>query len=360
MLGYLFEGLTETSWLTDEVEPALAESWGRSADGLTWTFRLRTDIKWHDGQPFTAHDVDFTFNRIIYNHDIPASSRPSFHFRVFDEETGRWEESPMTVTALDNYTVECVLRRRSPRSSGRWAPPYIRSTSSEQHVTTALRLHVGYRHEPGGGDRHGPLHHRKLCAGRAVVMRRNPSYWLKDDAGNRLPYLDRVVHVIVPDLEEELARFRARESDYHGVLGEELAELEPLQKEGNFTIYRRGPAFGTTFLGFNMNPGKNPDTGEPYLAPEKLKWFQNKQVPAGRRARHRQGDDHRRRAARRRLPAVVVHQPGRGRLPQTRTSESTTTTWTGRTISWTASAGSTRTGTGYGKTARATRSSSRV
>ena len=41
VLGYLFEGLTETSWLTDRVEPALAESWERSDDGLTWTFQLR-------------------------------------------------------------------------------------------------------------------------------------------------------------------------------------------------------------------------------------------------------------------------------------------------------------------------------
>ena len=73
-MGYLFEGLTETSWLTDEVEPALAESWERSEDGLTWTFYLRKDVRWHDGYPFTAHDVDFTFNRIIYNHDIPAST----------------------------------------------------------------------------------------------------------------------------------------------------------------------------------------------------------------------------------------------------------------------------------------------
>ena len=63
----------------------------------------------------------------------------------------------------------------------------------------------------------------------------------------------------------------------HGVLGEEFADLEPLQAEGNFTIHKRGPAFGTTFLGFNMNPGANPETGDPYLAPEKLNWFQNVQ-----------------------------------------------------------------------------------
>ena len=45
VLDYLFEGLTETSWLTDEVEPALAESWEHSDDGLTWTFNLRRDVK---------------------------------------------------------------------------------------------------------------------------------------------------------------------------------------------------------------------------------------------------------------------------------------------------------------------------
>ena len=109
VLGYLFEGLTETSWLTDQVEPALAESWERSDDGLTWTFNLRRDVTWHDGEPFTARDVDFTFNRIIYNHDIAASSRAAFHFRYLDEASGQWEESPMTVTAVDDYTVQCAL-----------------------------------------------------------------------------------------------------------------------------------------------------------------------------------------------------------------------------------------------------------
>ena len=92
VLGYLFEGLTETSWLTNEVEPALAESW--EADGLTWTFHLRRDVNWHDGEPFTAHDVAFTFNRIIYNPEINASARATFTFRFLDEETGAWRGRP--------------------------------------------------------------------------------------------------------------------------------------------------------------------------------------------------------------------------------------------------------------------------
>ena len=278
VLGYLFDGLTEISWLTDQVEPSLAESWERSDDGLTWTFNLRRDVTWHDGQPFTAHDVDFTFNRIIYNDDIPASSRSSFNFRFLDEESGMWQEAPMTVRALDDYTVQCVLP--VPFAT------FLRSMGTAIYPKHILERHVDdgtftttwdINTDPSDIIGTGPFFIESYVPGESVVMGRNPSYWLKDDAGNSLPYLDRIVHDIVPDLEAELAKFLAGESDTHGVLGEELSELEPLQEEGNFTIYRRGPAFGTNFIGFNMNPGMNPDTGEPYLAPEKLRWFTNTQ-----------------------------------------------------------------------------------
>ena len=278
ILSYLFDGLTEISWLTDEVEPSLAESWERSDDGLTWTFHLRQDVTWHDGQGFTAHDVDFTFNRILYNDDIAASSRPSFHFRVFDEETGTWQESPMTVTALDDYTVQCVL----PLPFA----PFLRSMGTAIYPKHILEQHVDdgtfdsvwdIDTDPAEIIGTGPFTIDNYVPGGELTLRRNSTYWLKDAAGNSLPYLEALRYTIVEDLEAELAKFQAGESDVHGVLGEEFADLEPLQDEGNFTIHKRGPAFGTTFLGFNMNPGANPETGDPYLAPEKLNWFQNVQ-----------------------------------------------------------------------------------
>ena len=163
VLGYLFEGLTETSWLTDEVEPALAESWEHSDDGLTWTFHLRKDVTWHDGQPFTAHDVDFTFNRITYNDDIPASARSSFNFRFLDEATGQWKEAQMTVTALDDYTIQCVL----PVPFA----PFLRSMGTAIYPEACPRavrrrrylcFGLGHRHRPGRDHRHRPLHDRAL------------------------------------------------------------------------------------------------------------------------------------------------------------------------------------------------------
>ncbi|MCY3951974.1 MAG: ABC transporter substrate-binding protein [bacterium] len=274
VLGYLFEGLTETSWLTDEVEPALAESWERSEDGLTWTFHLRRDVTWHDGEPFTALDVDFTFNRIIYNDDIRASARSTFEFRHLDED-GSWQTDRMTVTALDDHTVQITL----PVPFA----PFLRSLGTSIYPEHLLAPHVedgsfastwGIDTDPTEIIGTGPFTIASYEPGERLVLQRNPNYWMTDADGNRLPYLDEIIHVIVEDLEAELAAFGDGGSDLHGVLGAEYADLAPLQEEHGFTIHRRGPAFGTTFLAFNMNPGSGAD-GEPYLDPVKREWFSN-------------------------------------------------------------------------------------
>ena len=274
-LSYLFEGLTETSWLTDEVEPLLAESWERSDDGLTWTFRLRQDVQWHDGTPFTAADVDFTFNRIIYNDDIPTTTRSSFIFRFLDDD-GEWQEERMTVTAVDDYTVQCVL----PASFA----PFLRSMGTAIYPRHILEPVVDsgefesfwdINTDPAEVIGTGPFTITDYVPEERLTLQRNPNYWLEDADGNPLPYLDEVVYHIVPDLAAELAAFQSGETDYHGVLGEEYEALKSMEESGNFTIHRRGPAFGTTFLTFNQNPGMNSETGSPLVSPEKLAWFQN-------------------------------------------------------------------------------------
>ncbi len=275
VLGYLFEGLTQTSWLNDEIEPLLARSWERSDDGLRWVFHLRDDVQWHDGTPFTAHDVEFTFNRVIYNDDFQAASRASFEFRFLNDETGQWEQSQMTVTALDDHTVEIVL----PQPFA----PFLRSMGTAIYPKHILEepIEAGTFTEFWGIDSDpteiigtGPFIIGEYTPGERFVFERNPDYWLMDDAGGRLPYLDRVVRLTVEDLEDELALFRDGTTDFHGVLGEEFALLDPVADAENFTLHRRGPGFGTNFLAFNQNPGTN-DAGEPYVDPVQLHWFQN-------------------------------------------------------------------------------------
>src|SRR5580658_2865690 len=58
------EGLLQMNNYTLKLEPCLAESWEISPDQLTYTFHLRHGVKWHDGQPFTAEDVKYTYDKI--------------------------------------------------------------------------------------------------------------------------------------------------------------------------------------------------------------------------------------------------------------------------------------------------------
>ena len=275
VLGYLFEGLTESSWLDNRVEPALAESWSTSDDGMTWTFKIREGVSWHDGEPFTAGDVEFTFNRIIYNDEIPASSRATFDFRVLDDD-GQWQFEQMTVTALDDYTVEFAL----PVPFA----PFLRSMGTsiypqhilEQYVDDGSFIDVwDIDSDPTQVIGTGPFTIESYEPGESLVLARNPDYWLTDGEGNNLPYLDSIVFSFVETLEDELVAFLAGESDTHGVLGSEFADLVPREQEDNFTVHRRGPGFGTTFLAFNVNPGEDPDTGEPFVASPKIDWFSN-------------------------------------------------------------------------------------
>jgi peptide/nickel transport system substrate-binding protein len=65
--GTIYEGLAHLN--SDyEPEPWLAESWDIAPDGLTYTFHLRRDVKWHDGQPFTSDDVRFTIEKLMPLH----------------------------------------------------------------------------------------------------------------------------------------------------------------------------------------------------------------------------------------------------------------------------------------------------
>ena len=56
------QGLAQVKWTADGVQPLLAESWDVEKDGKAFVFHLREGVKWHDGKPFTADDVVFSFN----------------------------------------------------------------------------------------------------------------------------------------------------------------------------------------------------------------------------------------------------------------------------------------------------------
>ena len=274
ILGYLFEGLTESSWLTAKVEPNLAERWESSDDGLVWTFHLRKDVTWSDGAPFSADDVLFTFRKIIYNEEIPASARPSLTIRYLDEDTQQWRKGQIEVSKLDGNTVQFTL----PVPFA----PFLRTMATAIYPRHILERHVDDKSftstwdvgtEPGDIVGTGPFTIKRYEAGERIVLERNPRYWKKDSAGNPLPYLQRVVYQIVPNLATALLKFQAGETDVLAVQGEHYPILKPQEAAKEFTLHRRGPNFGTTFVAFNMNRGKDARSDAPFVDPVRLRWF---------------------------------------------------------------------------------------
>ena len=264
--GYIFEGLTRTHPVTLEVLPNLAEEW-KTSDGKEWIFYLRKDVFWSDGEKFTAKDVVFTFNDLIYNPDIPTSGKDIFTI----------EGEEISVEEIDDYTVRFAL----PFTFA----PFLRALSHEilpAHKYNGLvkkgefSFSLGLDSEPEDIVGSGPFRLKKYFPGEKVVLEKNPFYWKKNVCGRRLPYLKEIIFIIVPNPDTALLKFLEKEVDYYSVRPGDLSILGPNQEKDNFTIYNAGPSLGSNFITFNQNAGFNSHTGKPFLKPYKLKWFKNK------------------------------------------------------------------------------------
>lgn len=255
-IGYLFEGLTETDGVTTEVIPSLAKSWEFSEDGLVWTFHLRDDVTWFDGEPFTADDVIFTYNDLIFNESIPSSSRDIF---TIDGQRPRIEK-------VDDYTVVFTLPKPFVpllRYLGQAILPehVLRPAVEEERFNSTW----GVDTDPSKLIGTGPFKMIEFRQDERLVYERNPNYWKKDKEGNRLPYLERIVIQIVENQDVELVNFESGELDIIGVRSKDYTHLKRKEKEGNFTLYNCGPAFGTNFICFNQNPYR--------VKAPKIDWF---------------------------------------------------------------------------------------
>lgn len=99
----MFDTLIDLNLETYELVPGLAREWTVSEDGTVITLQLRDGVTWHDGVPFTAEDVIFTFEQIVTNPEARAGDAASFRFTVAGESR------PVTFAAPDAGTVVITL-----------------------------------------------------------------------------------------------------------------------------------------------------------------------------------------------------------------------------------------------------------
>jgi peptide/nickel transport system substrate-binding protein len=134
----------------------LAQSW-RVVDDLTWEFKLRPNVKFHDGSPFTADDVIFTMNRIP---NVPKSPAP---FTAYVR--GK------TVEKVDDLTIRIKTARPEPLMLNHLAQFGIMSAKASANATTE-DINAGK-----GAAGTGPFQFGEFVPGDRFVMKRNEAYW---------------------------------------------------------------------------------------------------------------------------------------------------------------------------------------
>jgi len=191
--------------MLDELKPTTikadaAESWSASADGLTYTVKLRKDVFFHDGAQMTVKDVIFSYKRIIGEINTGYVSHIRGNFSPYID----------VMEAPDDHTL--VVRLKAP------AAAFVYSLANLFAVIQQEKLGSDYMklaaNTPIGT---GPYRFVERRPGLSITLRKNDRYFKKDAQGQALPYLDGLEYQIVPDSTTALAAFRTArflEADY--------------------------------------------------------------------------------------------------------------------------------------------------
>lgn len=267
MSGIMYDGLLSSDPMTGQPTPKLAKSFSISSDGTTYTIKLRHGIKWSDGKPITADDVVFTWNDIIFTGLGDTSTRDSI---VIDNKLP-------TVRKIDNYTVEFI----TPKPFA----PFVRMLSTPiapKHIfmpavkkgNTYFDSFLSTNTKPKDFVVSGAFKLKEYVPAQRVVFERNPNYYEINTKQQKLPYLDKLVYLIVGDLNNEVLKFEAKELDVISLQGSKVARYKSLEPHSDFKLYNLGPDTGTMYLSMNLNNRKD-NKGKYYVNTDKQTWFQD-------------------------------------------------------------------------------------
>ncbi len=214
--------------------PQLAEAWTFSDDGLTYTFRLRKNVKWHDGKDFTAADVAFSLNQIWRR--LHPRGRVTF-------------ADVKAVQTPDAHTV--VITLSSPAPALRFSLSSYESPVFPRHLYEGTDIAANpFNTRPIGT---GPFVFREWRPGSHLVLDRNGAYWLDGQ-----PYLDRIVVRFVADAAARVKALESGAAHYaaHGAVPfEAIARLKTLP---DLAIETTGYAFSHPIVILEMNAARRP------------------------------------------------------------------------------------------------------
>jgi peptide/nickel transport system substrate-binding protein len=205
----IYDTLTYLDESTMSLQPRLATEWKYEND-TTFAITLRSGVKFHNGQPFSASDVQYSINRI----QAPATGSYLAGFMA----------PVSSVEVVDPTHLRLRLSKITPGLPEIFSRVPIMSPSAKDTVET----------KPVGT---GPFRFVEWLPNESLKIERNPNHWEKD-----YPYLDAVVYKIIPDADARLASLQSRAVDIDlDVASKDYARLKTSQ-----TLVGGVPAFGDT------------------------------------------------------------------------------------------------------------------
>ena len=215
------------------------ENGGISQDGLTYTFKLRNDVKWHDGQQFTAKDVVFTYQTLMKK-------------ELASPRTADLVERIASVSNPDDYTVVFKLNKIV-------APFLVSNCASAgygivpQHILGSVAVDQLKQHPFSTGDPTvsvgtGPFKFKEWVKDDHATFVKNPSYFLGE------PALDSYISKVVKDTNAVVASLKTGEADWG--TGIPLASYEDMQKQQNVTVSKYDQ-YNFEFSAFQIDPAKS-------------------------------------------------------------------------------------------------------
>jgi peptide/nickel transport system substrate-binding protein len=220
----------------ESIVPELADSWAWSEDGTALTFKLRSDVKWHDGKPFTAADVKCTFDLLTNQ----AKEKLRLNYR----QTW-WVNLSQTTT---NGDYEATLHLKKPQ------PALLALLASGD--TPIYPCHISpaqMRQHPIGT---GPFKFVEYKPNQGIKLARNPDYWKPSR-----PYLDGIEYTIIPNRSTAILAFLAGKFDLTFPYEVTIPLLKDIKTRSPQTMCQVGPA--TESIGMLINrtvaPFDNPE-----------------------------------------------------------------------------------------------------
>ncbi|MDO8478781.1 MAG: peptide-binding protein [Candidatus Rokubacteria bacterium] len=225
----IYDGLVQTdkdlNWVS-----SMAESWQFSKDCLNLTFKLRKNVKWHDGKPFTAEDVHFTYKTMM-NPKTPTAYRDDF-------------ELVRDIQVLDPYTVRVIYSQPYAKAVGSWGTAMLPKHLLAKYVEEGKLREAPQNTQPVGT---GPYRFQEWKSGEKVVVVANKDYYVEGR-----PYLGRIVYRVIPSQATIFLELKAK--------GVDMADLTAIQyaRQTEYPAFKqdynkfRYPGSGYTYFGFNL------------------------------------------------------------------------------------------------------------